>query len=155
MAVTTSDRPGIERRHGSGAGPHLRAAVLAFACAASLAFGMAVSGPAHAAAAPADGPPYDEQILRLAEIMGALHHLRPLCGADEGQMWRDKMNALIQAEEPAPDRRKRIIERFNRSYRALAEVYRTCTPAAREIVDQYLREGAKLSRDVVSRYGRQ
>lgn len=158
MAVRTSERPRIRARRGRAAGARLCVTVMAIACAGHLAvagLAVAVSRPAHAAAAPADGPPYDEQILRLAEIMGALHHLRPLCGADEGQMWRDKMNALIQAEEPAPDRRKRIIERFNRSYRALSEVYRTCTPAARAIVDQYLREGAKLSRDVVSRYGRQ
>lgn len=101
-----------------------------------------------------DAPPYDEQILRLAEILGALHHLRPLCGANETQLWRDKMSALIQAEDPGPERRKRIIERFNRSYRTLSEVHRTCTPAAAEIVKQYLAEGAKLSRDVVARYGR-
>ena len=42
-----------------------------------------------AAPAPAqDVAPYDDHLMRLAEILGALHHLRPLCGADEAQVWR-------------------------------------------------------------------
>lgn len=98
--------------------------------------------------------PYVEQLLRLAEIMGALHHLRPLCGADEPQVWRQKMSALLSAEEPTPDERKRIVDRFNQSYRSLSEIHRACSPAAVEIIDRYLAEGARLSREIVVRYGR-
>ena len=113
---------------------------------------LVLAGPGVARAAPGD-PPYEEQYLRLAEILGGLHHLRPLCGAGEPQVWRDKMNALIAAEEPSPERRKRLIERFNRSYRSFAEVYRSCTPAAQDLVERYLVEGAKLSEDVLRNYG--
>lgn len=109
---------------------------------------------APAMAAPAGDPPYDDQLMRLAAILGGLHHLRPLCGANEPQVWRDKMNALISAEHPGPDRRKRLIEEFNRSYRSLAEIYRDCTPAAETIITRYLVEGASLSEDVLSRYGK-
>jgi uncharacterized protein (TIGR02301 family) len=77
-----------------------------------------------------------------------------LCGANEPQIWRDKMNALIAAENPSPDRRKRIIDEFNRSYRSLAEIYRDCTPAAEALINQYLNEGARISEDVLSHYGR-
>ena len=121
-----------------------RSALTAAIIAATLA------GPASAA--PGD-PPYDAQYMRLAEILGGLHHLRPLCGAKEPQIWRDKMNALISAENPSPERRKRLIDEFNRSYRALAEVYRDCTPAAQAIIDRYLGEGARISEDVLNRYG--
>ena len=107
------------------------------------------SGPL--AAAPGD-PPYDEQYMRLAEILGGLHHLRPLCGANEPQVWRDKMSALIAAEDPPVERRKRLIDRFNRSYRSFSEIYRTCTPAAQDLVERYLVEGARLSEDVLRRY---
>lgn len=109
---------------------------------------------APAIAAPAGDPPYDDQLMRLAAILGGLHHLRPLCGANEPQLWRDKMNALIAAEHPGPDRRKRLIDEFNRSYRSLAEIYRDCTPAAEAIITRYLSEGASLSEDVLSRYGK-
>jgi len=115
-----------------------------------LAFALA-TGPV--AAAPGD-PPYDADYMRLAQILGGLHHLRPLCGAREPQIWRDKMNALIAAENPSPERRKRMIDEFNRSYRTFAEIYRDCTPAAEAIIDQYLAEGARISEDVLSRYGR-
>ena len=118
-----------------------------------LALAAAIVASAPAMAASGD-PPYDEQYMRLAEILGGLHHLRPLCGANEPQVWRDKMNALIAAEDPAPDRRRRLIDKFNRSYRSFTEVYRTCTPGAQDIIERYLAEGARLSEDVLNRYGK-
>ncbi|MDR3493738.1 MAG: TIGR02301 family protein [Ancalomicrobiaceae bacterium] len=121
---------------------------------AGLFVAVAVSLPMPPAMAAPGDPPYDEQYMRLAEILGGLHHLRPLCGANEPQIWRDKMNALIAAEDPTPDRRRRLIDKFNRSYRSFAEVYRTCTPGAQAIIERYLAEGAKLSEDVLDRYGK-
>lgn len=117
-----------------------------------MACSLLVSSPAMSA--PAGDPPYDDQLMRLAAILGGLHHLRPLCGASEPQIWRDKMNSLIAAEHPGPERRKRLIDEFNRSYRSLAEIYRDCTPAAEAIITRYLAEGASLSEDVLSRYGK-
>src|SRR5688572_33237160 len=32
--------------------------------------------------------PFDGDLARLSEILGALHYLRGLCGAKEGQKWR-------------------------------------------------------------------
>lgn len=116
-------------------------------CVALVALG---TSPAHAA--PGD-PPYTDQLLRLAEIMGALHYLRPLCGANEEQIWRQKMSQLLAAEEASQDERRRLIDRFNQSYRSLSEVHRACTPATAEIVDLYLVEGGQLSREIVTRFG--
>ena len=124
---------------------------LARLLAAGIAATLVAAVPARAL--PGD-PPYAESLMRLAEILGGLHHLRPLCGAPDGQIWRQKMSALIQAQDPTPEDRKRFVERFNQSYRSLAEIHRTCTPAAIEIIDRYLAEGGRLTRDIVSRYGR-
>ena len=45
------------------------------------------------------GPaPFDGDLMRLAEILGALHYLRTLCGTNEGQKWRGEMQALLEAE---------------------------------------------------------
>ena len=109
--------------------------------------------PPLAAAQSAD-PPYETQLLRLSEILGALHYLRPLCGADEAQLWRQQMEDLITAEEPNDRRKARLTDRFNLGYSSFASVYRTCTPAAAAIVDRYQREGAKIARDITARYGR-
>lgn len=99
--------------------------------------------------------PYDESLLRLSEILGAIHYMRQLCGGDEGGLWRDQMQALIDADQADPARRLRFVDRFNRGYDGFKAVYRTCTPAATAAIDRYMDEGARLARDVVARYGRQ
>ena len=96
--------------------------------------------------------PYEADMQRLAEILGALHYLRAICGANEGQTWRNEMQALIDAEAPGGDRRERLIGSFNRGYRGFQQTYRTCTPAANIAIRRYLDEGAKIARDITARY---
>lgn len=120
-----------------------------------LAAALALCGPA-ATAGPTEGapPPYDPDMLRLAEILGGLHYLRPLCGVTgEGQRWRGEMQSLIETEQPSDTRKGKIIASFNRGYSSYAEVYRTCTPAARLAVQRQLEEGSRLAHDIVVRYG--
>jgi uncharacterized protein (TIGR02301 family) len=114
---------------------------------ASIVLCLAV--PARADDTPA---PFDNDLQRLAEILGALHYLRAVCGANEGQKWRDQMQALIDAEAPEGDRRRKIVASFNRGYRGFQQTYRTCTPAANLAIRRYLEEGAKISRDITARY---
>lgn len=121
----------------------------------ALAAALALPGPAFAAG-PTEGapPPYDGDLLRVAEILGSLHYLRPLCGVTgEGQRWRNEMQSLIDTEQPSDARRGKIIASFNRGYSSYAEVYRTCTPAARLAVERQLEEGSRLAHDIVVRYG--
>jgi uncharacterized protein (TIGR02301 family) len=129
-----------------------------------LAIGLAVSAASHAQAQrgaepPANVPPvqggpapFDADLMRLSEILGALQYLRALCGANEGQKWRDEMQALLEAEAQTPDRRNRMVANFNRGYRSFQQAYRTCTPAANVAVRRYLDEGAKISREITARY---
>ena len=105
------------------------------------------------ARAQSDAPaPFDTDLQRLAEILGALHYLRPLCGANDGQRWRNEMQALVDAETPSGERRRRIVASFNRGYRGFQQTYRTCTPAADLVIRRYLEEGAKISREITARY---
>ena len=96
--------------------------------------------------------PYDGNLQRLSEILGALHYLRALCGSNEGQKWRNEVQALIDAEAPSGDRRTRMVASFNRGYRSFQQTYRTCTPAADLVIRRYLEEGSKIARDVTARY---
>lgn len=118
------------------------------------AIGLAVALVLAAGAARGDDAPYDDRLMRLAEILGTLHHLRPLCGADEVQVWRDQMAAILAAEQPSPERARKLVDRFNHAYRAVAETHRTCTDADRALIARYTAEGAALARDVVTRWGR-
>ena len=110
-----------------------------------------------AAATPAraieGGPaPYDRDLQRLAEIMGALHYLRAMCGSNEGQLWRNEMQSLVDAEAPSGERRDRMVASFNRGYRGFQQTHRTCTPAAGVAIKRYLDEGSKITRDITARY---
>jgi uncharacterized protein (TIGR02301 family) len=96
--------------------------------------------------------PFDADLQRLSEILGALQYLRGICGAKEGQKWRDEMQALIDAEVPSGERRSRMIASFNRGYQGFQQTYRTCTPAADYAIRRYLEEGAKIARDISGRY---
>ena len=121
-----------------------------FIVAALAAFAFAPAGvPARAQAAVA---PFDGSLQRLAEILGALHYLRNICGANEGQKWRDEALALIDAEAPSGPRHDQMVQAFNRGYSGFQQSYRTCTPAANVAIHRYLQEGAQISRDITARY---
>jgi uncharacterized protein (TIGR02301 family) len=116
---------------------------------AALAVG-ALLGPARAAESDA---PFDNDLMRLSEILGGLHYLRGLCNPNEGPKWRTQMQALIDAEAPAGSpRRAHMMASFNRGYRGFQQSYRSCTPAADLAIRRYLDEGAKISREVTARY---
>ena len=115
--------------------------------AVTIALLLAVS-PARAQSA----APFDGDLQRLAEILGALHYLRALCGSNEGQKWREQMEALVDAEAPAGERRQRMVASFNRGYRGFQQTYRSCTPAADIAIRRYLDEGSRIARDITARY---
>jgi uncharacterized protein (TIGR02301 family) len=96
--------------------------------------------------------PYDHDLQRLSEILGALHFLRAICGSNEGQKWREEAQALIDAETPNGQRHDQMVASFNRGYRAFQQSYRTCTPAADFAIRRYLDEGAKIAREITARY---
>ena len=99
------------------------------------------------------GPaPFDNDLMRLAEILGSLQYLRAVCGANEGQKWRNEMQSLMDAEAPNGERRRKIVASFNRGYRGFQQTYRTCTPAADVAIRRYLDEGAKIAREITARY---
>lgn len=100
-----------------------------------------------------DHVPYESDLGRLSEIMGAMQYLRGLCGNPDKTSWRDEMSALLEAESPTAERRARMVGRFNQGYRGVSETHRTCTPAAKRLIERYVVEGAKLSRDITARYG--
>lgn len=102
---------------------------------------------------PAGAPPYEEDLNRLAEILGALHHLRGICGADEGDLWRQKMQALLNTEAQTDARRARLTDSFNRGYRGYRNAYKICDEVAVFIIDGFVKEGAEIASRIAARYG--
>jgi uncharacterized protein (TIGR02301 family) len=103
--------------------------------------------------AEAPPPPYEPQLQRLSEVLGALAFLRDLCGAKDGDDWRDEMSDLLRAEAPEGPRREKFVAAFNRGFRGYELTYRVCTPNAKAATARYLDEAARISRDVAYRFG--
>jgi uncharacterized protein (TIGR02301 family) len=121
---------------------------------APLAAAKSRTAPHDRGQAPAqDQPaPYDHDLQRLSEILGALHFLRGICNSNEGQKWRNEAKVLIDAAAPSGKRHDDMVASFNRGYRGFQQSYRTCTSAADLIIRRYLEEGGKIARDMTARY---
>ena len=146
-------RPDVRR-----IGAALAAALLATSAAAQANRGQPQPARPTPPAAPAPPPPeppalYEKDLLRLAEILGALAFLRPLCGALDGPEWPKRMRALLDAESGSAERRDRLAGTYNRGYQSYALTYRGCTPSAEEATARFIREGETLSRTIATRYG--
>jgi uncharacterized protein (TIGR02301 family) len=117
----------------------------------SLAFAVLVSMVATPRPALAIDPPYEPQMERLAEVLGSLYFLNPLCkpgGAD----WRQEMSDLVRLDQPDDDRQQRLYGAFNTGFAAYSRLYRSCTPSASEALGRLLIEAAATARDIHARY---
>jgi uncharacterized protein (TIGR02301 family) len=117
---------------------HLTGALLLTAATASGAVGQIALGAA-------DSKPYDDRLMRLSEILGAVHYLRELCGANDGQVWRDRMKELMDAEGSTALRRAKLTRSFNSGYRSYSRTYNSCTPSAQTAISRFLAEGSEIA----------
>ncbi len=121
--------------------------------AARWAAGLLVAASTIAPVGAAEEASLDDTLANLAETLGALQHLRPLCGAQDGNAWRDQMNAVLDAVQPTREKRLAIVDRFNQSYRGSVAAQRGCTAAARLLAETYRKRGEALGRDILTRWG--
>ena len=119
-----------------------RFAVLTAIALAALATALPV------AAAP-DSKPYDDRLFRLSEILGAVHYLRELCGAEEGQQWRERMAELVQSEGSTALRKAKLTRSFNKGYQSYSRTYNTCSPSAQSAINRFITEGATIADTLV------
>lgn len=96
-------------------------------------------------------PPYEAQMESLAEDLGSLYFLNPLCkpGATD---WRQQLSDLVALDQPDPDRQQRLYGAFNAGYAAYSRLYRTCTPSAQAALARLLIEAEASARDIHAHY---
>jgi uncharacterized protein (TIGR02301 family) len=104
---------------------------------------------AQAGSVPGDVRPYDDKLMRLSDILGSVHFLRELCGHTDGQLWRDKMRELMEAEGSSALRRAKLSRGFNNGYRNYSRSYTTCTPSAETTITRLITEGAEIAETLV------
>jgi len=105
--------------------------------------------PPQIPADPSDKP-YDLQLFRLAEILGTLHYLRELCGANEGQLWREHMRELVASEGTSALRRAKLVESFNRGYRDYSRTYRACTQPALVAIQHFMDQASAIADGLIA-----
>lgn len=110
----------------------------------SLAFAGSANGETRSGAS-------EGEMVRLAEILGAVHHLREVCNANEGQLWRSKMQDLLRHEKPSDDMKELMVARFNRAYHQHRLAYPRCTGQARTDAARFLDEGSGLAQRLAAR----
>lgn len=100
-------------------------------------------------------PPYQADVLRLSEVLGAAAYLDGLCAGPIPTDWRGKMQSLLDAQGLDGPSRRPYVEAFNRGQRTFAVAHRSCTAAARNVLQRYFTEGVQLSERLDQRFGRE
>lgn len=118
--------------------------------AGAVALALVTAGSERSQAAP-DGEQkvYDTRLMRLSEILGAVHYLRALCDGQDGQQWRDAVQDLVKTEGTTAQRRATIARQFNLGYRSYRRTYRNCTPSAKNTIDRFFKEAVEISDELV------
>ena len=72
------------------------------------------------------------------EILRHVHYLRELCGANDGQLWRDRMKELMNSEGSSALRRAKLTRSFNNGYRSYSRTYNSCSTSAQTAINRFL-----------------
>ncbi|MDO8289896.1 MAG: TIGR02301 family protein [Parvibaculum sp.] len=96
--------------------------------------------PAHARA-----DALNDGLTRLSEILGKIHHLRDVCGANDGPLWRNKMIDMINAANLDPDKRQQMIAHFNDAYYDARTVFPKCSGEAAKQANLLFDEAENLA----------
>ena len=123
----------------------IRPALIALVCCVCLSV--------SAASAQSDEqPPFEDDLLRLAEIIGALEYLHPLCARQKAGVWKVEMANLLDSVGADPARRARHIAHYNQAYARFTQLHRSCTEVTTKIVDIYEKEAIVLTRQMANEF---
>jgi uncharacterized protein (TIGR02301 family) len=130
--------------------PAVAALLLALAQGATAAKPAPTPAPSPTRVAP---PPYEADLLRLAELMGSLAYLRDLCNDGDGAEFRRRMAGLIEVDPRSQEEKDQLAGAFNRGFDGYRLTYRVCTSNARATIASFLAESQRLAKAVATRYG--
>ncbi len=94
---------------------------------------------------------YDDYLVRkqhlidLSGIFGELHHIRRLCEPEsEANVWRQRMQTLIELEAPDNATHLKMVESFNLAFRRGKDVSVSCTKQAQRRAKDLAWRGAAI-----------
>jgi len=95
--------------------------------------------------APARADALDDGLTRLSQILGTIHHLRDVCGANDGPLWRNKMIDMINAARLDPEKRQAMITQFNDAYYDARTGFPRCSGEAARRANMLFDEAERLA----------
>ncbi|MGV8998316.1 MAG: TIGR02301 family protein [Parvibaculaceae bacterium] len=95
--------------------------------------------------APARADTLDDGLTRLSQILGTIHHLRDICGANDGPLWRNKMIDMINAANLDPEKRQVLIAQFNDAYYDAQADFPNCSDEAAKRANRLFDEAERLA----------
>ncbi len=128
---------------------YVRPAIASRTAVSAAAAVLCVLGATGSASAQSSDKPYDDRLMRLSEILGAVHYLRELCGANEGQTWRERMREIVEAEGSSALRRARFTRSFNQGYQSYSKTHKVCTQTAQTAIGRFMNEGVQIAEGLV------
>ncbi|MCE9649913.1 MAG: TIGR02301 family protein [Parvibaculum sp.] len=101
-------------------------------------------GAAPAVAEDLDGG-LNRGLMRLSEILGSVHHLREVCGANEGALWRNKMIDMMNTAALSAEQRQAMITHFNDAYYQARAAFPDCSAKAAAKANSLFDEAQRLA----------
>lgn len=81
----------------------------------------------------------------LAKLFGEMHHLRRSCEPQfEADVWRERMQKLLELEEPQAVERETLVQQFNEGYRDAQRRYPSCDRRARDYAASRAAQGGVI-----------
>lgn len=106
---------------------------------------MVLLGALLLAPLPASASQLNDGLMRLAEILGSVHHLRDVCGANDGLLWRNKMIDMMNVAKLDPKQRKAMISHFNDAFYDARTRFPQCTSDAANRANALFDEAHRLA----------
>ncbi len=100
-----------------------------------------------AAAAP---PSAGDDLGQLAAVLGQSHALRQACRGPDDMYWRERMQRLIEAQDPSDELRQRLTSAFNDGFARARAGKPGCTPAIRQQAARSAERGRQLALSLAS-----
>jgi uncharacterized protein (TIGR02301 family) len=90
-------------------------------------------------------PDQRQTLIDLSYILGESHALRQACAGQTDQFWRQRMQRLVQTEQPDSAFDKRLKEAFNTGFIAGQTAFPVCGPQSRAEEARIAARGRQLA----------
>ena len=98
------------------------------------------------AAGPPRSPGEQARLTALASALGRAHALHRLCTGPADNLWRSRVDKVLEVEKPDPVLRQRLVDSFNAGFEGGNAGFTTCSPESRAALAEAEQDAAEQAR---------